>query len=164
VIPHGRRCALATTRDENGRREEHSGSAAAYSKPISIWCFEPVREPGGTLFWHNAVPITGRRESTRRNVWVLFARPHPAAKGALFRYYSRCCGIDVHKDSVTACVLVYADGKEPEVRKKEFRTHFRALGNLRWWLFAEKGSHTWPWSPPAFTGNRSGRLWKATSN
>ena len=22
--------------------------------------------------------------------------------------YSRCCGIDVHKDSVTACVLVYS--------------------------------------------------------
>jgi transposase len=55
--------------------------------------------------------------------------------------YSRCCGIDVHKDSVTACVLVYADGKEPEVRKKEFRTHFKALGNLRWWLFAQKVTH-----------------------
>ncbi len=55
--------------------------------------------------------------------------------------YSRCCGIDVHKDSVTACVLVYAEGKEPEVRKKEFRTHFKALGNLRLWLFAQKVTH-----------------------
>ena len=55
--------------------------------------------------------------------------------------YSRCCGIDVHKDSVTACVLVYAEGNEPEVRKKEFPTHFRALGNLRFWLFAQKVTH-----------------------
>jgi transposase len=55
--------------------------------------------------------------------------------------YSRCCGIDVHKDSVTACVLVYADGKEPEVRRKEFQTHFKALGNLRFWLFAQKVTH-----------------------
>ena len=55
--------------------------------------------------------------------------------------YSRCCGIDVHKDSVTACVLVYAEGKEPEVRKKEFQTHFKALGNLRWWLWAQKVTH-----------------------
>ena len=52
--------------------------------------------------------------------------------------YSRCCGIDVHKDSVTACVLVYSGSPEPEVRKKEFSTHFKALGNLRFWLFAQK--------------------------
>jgi transposase len=55
--------------------------------------------------------------------------------------YSRCCGIEAHKDSVTACVLVYTDGKEPEVRKKEFQTHFKALGNLRFWLFAQKVTH-----------------------
>ena len=55
--------------------------------------------------------------------------------------YSRCCGIDVHKDSVTACVLVYSESPEPEVRKKEFLTHFKALGNLRLWLFAQKVTH-----------------------
>lgn len=55
--------------------------------------------------------------------------------------YSRCCGIDVHKDSVTACVLVYSESPEPEVRKKEFSTHFKALGNLRLWLFAQKVTH-----------------------
>src|SRR5580693_4208382 len=55
--------------------------------------------------------------------------------------YSRCCGIDVHKDSVTACVLVYADGKEPEVRRKEFQTHFKALLNLKMWLLAQKVTH-----------------------
>jgi transposase len=55
--------------------------------------------------------------------------------------YSRCCGIDVHKDSVTACVLVYADGKEPEVRTKEFQTHFKALLNLKMWLLAQKVTH-----------------------
>ena len=26
--------------------------------------------------------------------------------------YSRCCGIDVHKDSVTACVLIYSGGSK----------------------------------------------------
>jgi len=55
--------------------------------------------------------------------------------------FSRCCGIDVHKDSVTACVLVYTEGKEPEVRKKEFPTHFKSLGNLRFWLMAQKVTH-----------------------
>jgi transposase len=52
--------------------------------------------------------------------------------------YSRCCGIDVHKDSVTACVLIYEGRPEPEVRKREFATHKKALGNLRLWLFAQK--------------------------
>ncbi len=55
--------------------------------------------------------------------------------------YSRCCGIDVHKNSVTACVLVYTDTSEPEVRKREFATHKKALGNLRWWLHAQKVTH-----------------------
>lgn len=55
--------------------------------------------------------------------------------------YSRCCGIDVHKDSVTACVLVYSAAAEPEIRKKEFATHWKALGNLRLWLFAQKVTH-----------------------
>jgi transposase len=55
--------------------------------------------------------------------------------------FSRCCGIDVHKDSVTACALVYADGQEPQVRKKEFATHVQALGMLRLWLFSQKVSH-----------------------
>ena len=50
--------------------------------------------------------------------------------------YSRCCGIDVHKDSVTACVLVYSDTPEPKVHKKEFATHKKALGHLSAWLHA----------------------------
>jgi transposase len=55
--------------------------------------------------------------------------------------YSRCCGIDVHKDSVTVCVLIYSGQPEPEIRKKEFATHFKALGELRFWLFSQKVTH-----------------------
>jgi transposase len=55
--------------------------------------------------------------------------------------YSRCCGIDVHKDSVTVCVLVYRDGAKPEVRKKEFETHLKALLNLKMWLLSQRVTH-----------------------
>ncbi len=55
--------------------------------------------------------------------------------------YSRCCGIDVHKDSVTACVLVYRDSVEPEVRQREFATYFKAMLNLKLWLLAQKVTH-----------------------
>lgn len=55
--------------------------------------------------------------------------------------YSRCCGIDVHKASLTVCVLVYSGQPEPEVRKKEFATYFKALLNLKMWLLAQKVTH-----------------------
>jgi hypothetical protein len=55
--------------------------------------------------------------------------------------YSRCCGMDVHKDSVTACALVYTESPEPEVRKKEFSTHTKRLGGLRLWLFSQRVTH-----------------------
>jgi transposase len=37
--------------------------------------------------------------------------------------------------------LVYKDSTEPEVRKKEFATHKKALGNLRLWLHANQVTH-----------------------
>jgi transposase len=52
--------------------------------------------------------------------------------------YRRCCGLDVHKDSITACVLVL-DGKgQREVRTKEFRTYWKELQRLKLWLYASK--------------------------
>ena len=55
--------------------------------------------------------------------------------------YRRCCGLDVHKDSVTACVLVFKQDGGREVRKKEFRTFSADLHNLRLWLHACKVEH-----------------------
>jgi hypothetical protein len=52
--------------------------------------------------------------------------------------YRRCCGIDVHKDFITACVLVNDPGKQREVRKKEFRTYWSDLQKLKLWLYASK--------------------------
>ena len=55
--------------------------------------------------------------------------------------YSRCCGMDVHKASVTACVLTF-DGKgKRTVRKKEFRTFDADLTRLMLWLKACKVTH-----------------------
>ncbi len=55
--------------------------------------------------------------------------------------YSRCCGLDVHKDSVTACVLVFDDRGHRQVRKKEFQTHWKQLQQLKLWLYANKVQH-----------------------
>ena len=52
--------------------------------------------------------------------------------------YRRCCGIDVHKDFITACVLVNEPGKQRQVRKKEFRTYWSDLQKLKLWLYSSK--------------------------
>lgn len=52
--------------------------------------------------------------------------------------HSRCCGIDVHKGSLTACVLVLGAKGEREVRLKTFATDFGELQRLRFWLFSQK--------------------------
>jgi len=74
------------------------------------------------------------------SVFLSASRPR-GGRSAVQILYSRCCGIDVHKDSVTACVLVDSGAGEPDVRKKEFATHFKALLNLKMWLLAQKVTH-----------------------
>ena len=47
--------------------------------------------------------------------------------------YRRCCGIDVHKKSVSVCVLP-PEGQQGTVRRETFRTFLRDLKRLRTWL------------------------------
>lgn len=55
--------------------------------------------------------------------------------------YSRCCGLDVHKDAITACVLVFDEQGQRQIRKKEFRTYWKELQRLKLWLYANKVEH-----------------------
>jgi transposase len=55
--------------------------------------------------------------------------------------YRRCCGLDVHKDSVTACVLVIDEQGRRDVRKKEFQTYWKQLQQLKLWLCASLVTH-----------------------
>jgi len=52
--------------------------------------------------------------------------------------YRRCCGIDVHKDSVTATILVFPDEGEREMRTQQFGTHWKELQRLAQWLRSSK--------------------------
>src|SRR2546425_13376863 len=48
--------------------------------------------------------------------------------------YRRCCGIDVHKNSVTVCVLPPVGEPQVAIKKRKFRTFTRDLMQLRGWL------------------------------
>ncbi len=54
--------------------------------------------------------------------------------------HTRCCGLDVHKASVTACVLVF-NGKKNEERVRQFGTTTGELIRLRCWLKSSKVTH-----------------------
>ena len=48
--------------------------------------------------------------------------------------HRRCCGIDVHKNSVTVCVLAAVGHPDTAVKKRKFRTFTRDLKQMRGWL------------------------------
>src|SRR5271154_3095865 len=53
----------------------------------------------------------------------------------------RCCGLDVHHETVVACLLVGAPGAQPTKEVRTFRTVTRDLEVLRDWLAAAGGTH-----------------------
>jgi transposase len=53
----------------------------------------------------------------------------------------RCCGLDIHQESVVACVLVGAPGLRPRKEVRTFRTMTRELEALRDWLEAMGVTH-----------------------
>ena len=57
---------------------------------------------------------------TEKDSQSFFTRPSSGGQGGSVQgVHSRCCGLDVHKDQVTACVLVFDDNGNRQVRKKE---------------------------------------------
>ena len=48
--------------------------------------------------------------------------------------HRRCCGIDVHKNSVMVCVLAPIGQRHVAVKKRRFRTFTRDLKQMRAWL------------------------------
>jgi len=70
--------------------------------------------------------------NTRRTVISLqrsFARPSEGAH--LKEDYRRCCGIDVHKNSVLVYVLPPVGQPQLGIKKRKFRTFTRDFKQLR---------------------------------
>jgi transposase len=67
----------------------------------------------------------------------------------------RCAGLDVHKDSVTACVRVPDGHGGRQVETRRFTTTTAGLGLLAEWLASYQVTG-WGWSRPGATGSRCG--------
>lgn len=55
--------------------------------------------------------------------------------------YRRCCGMDVHKETVVVCVLSPDGGEEREMVRKSFGTFRNELARMRGWLKQKKITH-----------------------
>ena len=75
----------------------------------------------------------------------------------------RCCGLDVHQDTVVACLLIGEPGKPLRQEVRTWATTTRALEALRDWLQAEKVTHVGR-RAQASTGAPSTPCWKGTSS
>ena len=53
----------------------------------------------------------------------------------------RCCGLDVHQETVVACLLIGAAGAWARKEVRTFRTVRRELETLRDWLKAAGATH-----------------------
>src|SRR6266478_1255234 len=76
--------------------------------------------------------------------------------------HPHCAGLDVHKDTVVACMRHMVDGAvKREVRT--FKTTTKDLMALSEWLSAE-GCTMSPWKRRAFTGSRYGIFLQTASS
>ena len=76
--------------------------------------------------------------------------------------HRRCCGLDVHKETVVACLRLVADGKvTTEVRT--FQTITSDLLRLSEWLAANECTHI-AMEATASTGSQFGISWMMASS
>ncbi len=74
--------------------------------------------------------------------------------------YSRCCGLDVHKKMVVACLIILASLGQRKKEMRTFRTTTQELLLLRDWLVVRM----WPWKRLGSIGNPSIMCWMGQWN
>src|SRR6266576_3196337 len=120
-----------------GSRWRSVCAAALATEVVSLWRSQsPLTSMAGTLGSTTNCSLHGVAESTRRR-FSLFRRVRRRAverSRAMEVVYPCCCGLDVHKKSITACVLWAEDKGKSRKEKKRFGTFTHDLLQLADWL------------------------------
>src|ERR1700736_298710 len=66
---------------------------------------------------------------------------HQGGETTMEVLYERCAGLDIHKRSIVACVIVPGAGKQPVKQIRSFGTMSRDLLALGDWLTEQEVSH-----------------------
>src|SRR5215472_8906568 len=107
------------------------------------WCNQARIQVGPGVPRAPQTVATGRKwpRSTLPRILIHGApRRRQDQEGTMKLLYQRCCGLDVHKDTVVACLRIVSDGKvTTEVRT--FKTTTAGLLQLSAWLAANNCTH-----------------------
>src|SRR5215216_227987 len=114
----------------------HAGGSRGREAEL-CWCPEPDPESGPA---RRAVPVLGASSPHERIVDVARAatRPQPGGGGGMDVVHERVCGLDGHKRTVVACVLVPGAAGTVTPEPATFSTMLGELERLAGWL-AERG-------------------------
>src|SRR3954449_8742424 len=138
----------------NSARERSTCAAGALSerlRRVSSWRSSAASGRRGS-FWERDMGHLGARGSPRHDTRSHGSRPtrvlHPGlpAGAALIRevtmevLHPRCAGLDVHRDSVVACVRL-AEGRHVERHVETFATTTADLERLSAWLAGHGVAH-----------------------
>jgi len=77
--------------------------------------------------------------------------------------HPRCAGLDVHQETVVACVLYGPLDHKPKQQTQTFSTTTRGLLALHDWLSQHGCSHV-AMEAQVYIGNLFGTFWRAISN
>src|SRR5262245_43928385 len=119
------------------RRVLRRRRAGKVSRPVADWCRSPRHLTGPRRCQAPRTVASRPRDSTRR-IFLTVSASSPCAESveAMEVLYAVCCGLDVHKASVTACLRTPGDrgGRRQEVRT--FGTTTGQLLRLGGWIRA----------------------------
>ncbi len=140
-----------TTVDENrprgstfARRRggcKSGGRVAIATRPWVMRGLDPDHETGLRRVRGTAVC----RTPAGKDAWQLLAMPaarrSPRREATMDAIIEGCCGLDVHQETVVACLLLGRADQKPRKEVRTFRTVTRELLALRDWLVAEACTH-----------------------
>src|SRR5713101_8355703 len=137
-----------TTEDENMRGHE---GLSVWRSGIT-WCREPVEEFDPSVLRHHCLwPLSavavavGSRARKGESVQKGHSAEGPRKikeRGVTMEVrYERCCGIDVHKRSVVAYVIVPGADRQPHKETRTFGTMTAELQGFAAWLQERGGTH-----------------------
>jgi hypothetical protein len=137
VTPHsGRGAGTSERRKRDGLNARRWRSRPRSKVERRLARKSPCVKLAGRFVWNHEVlppPPGGRAREGMSE--VRFRVRSQAAKGDHRQgVYRRCAGLDVHKDSLTATILVFPEKGERAVRTKEFRSYGKDLQRLAPWL------------------------------
>src|SRR5215210_3920331 len=105
------------------------------------WCCEPVHNFGlGVPKHHRLLLPTGKhaQHTDEKGTPPRDRRPEEAVMDVLFE---RCCGLDIHKRTVVACLVVPGPTGAPTKEVRSFGTMTDDLVQLADWLLAARCTH-----------------------